>query len=168
MSAENAFAGIEDVKRAGGAAQRGFLTEGTYIVEVEKNVLTQGKNKSKDSFGQDIIITEGTILEVTRNIPGVSLKPGEQFVVIDVLARGRGDVLTAKGEKAMSRVKARFGAILGGVPDTDITPVACAAIVKGDGTELAGTRLKVNASKGKPMEGGDGEGFTFLDWESID
>ena len=159
------FDGIEDVKKDEGDSSRPFITEGTYILELERSISKKGTNPAKDSFEEDIVITEFTVLEVLRSVEGVSLKAGEQCVDIKVLFRKR-DVLTDQGKRNMGRVKAIYGAALGGVPDEAVTAAACGKIVEGAGTLLAGTRVKCAAVRGKPSKT-NGKVYTNLTWSFV-
>ena len=159
------FDGIEDVKKDEGDSSRPFITEGTYILELERSISKKGTNPAKDSFEEDIIITEFTVLEVLRSVEGVSLKAGEQCVDIKILFRKR-DTLTDQGKRNMGRVKAVYGAVLN-VPDEQITSKACDGVVAGDGTLLTGTKVKCDAVRGKPAKT-TGKVYTNCTWSYVE
>lgn len=160
-----AFSDIEDTPRDSGLSRRPFLTEGDYVIEVEKYQERVSANPESKHNGEDMVIMEGTILDVTRNVEGVSLKPGSQFVVINIIERDRKGALTQTGKRNLGRVKSQVAALLGGVEDALITGAACTKLASGTGEAVKGVRLVVQASDSKSPT--TGKTFTNLKWAPL-
>lgn len=144
MAEKNLFAGIEEVDRDEPNGGGNYLSkDGDYVLEIEKFQARESKNPNSE--GQTIVILEGTVIEVTRNVEGVSHKVGERLAVIEKPERTFTGKLTTKGAYAMGRIKSMAAAILGEngepAPDSAITAEALGALAGGDGETLKGTRV---------------------------
>jgi len=159
----NVFAGIEKTEQDSAKPDNKYITDGAYLVELTKFITRTSTNpKTK---GQGLAIAEGTVLEVLDKEEN-SLRAGQPWVSIYKLERDATPErdLTPKGSKAMGRVKSLIAAAVGVDADM-ITAAMCGKLAEGDGTSLAGTKLKVVAETITFEEGGK---WTKLMWSSLD
>jgi hypothetical protein len=147
---KNLFAGIEgaegDTKRLPywGKERNGSQGEddGEYIVELD--VFSAFESTNEETEGRLTFVTECTIVEVVASNPGSpSVDEARSYIQIPDQKPGGG--FTKKGLRKFGRVKAVAAAILN-CEESQVTAAMCQGIAEGDGTQMAGIKLRVRVA----------------------
>jgi hypothetical protein len=166
------FSGIENTKQEG-ASKGQWFRDGDYLVEIQS--FTARASEHPDRKGQGVAIVECNVLEVLRDA-GEGNPSGTKVAWFNVLERAFDGNLTAKGERAMGRIK-NFASAALGLSAGDESAITANTVGKltqanpkakppyGEGEALKGLRLRAEVNTRTSQK--TGKAFTNVVWFAV-